>query len=143
MEVQKLLWLHLGVLFPKMSYRTKGVHFQDVDKWCGEWSKLHHTNVTCRGFAKTLGLCLIMWNMLLVGQLWFFMCTILPIIKWWPWWFLLCSLRTPKLNKSCGQSLMRQCWNTSFQNQISRDSWLCINRLECGQNCLWFKGPLC
>jgi hypothetical protein len=32
--------------FPKSNCRTKGFHFEDVDKWCGEWSKLHHTNAT-------------------------------------------------------------------------------------------------
>jgi hypothetical protein len=37
-EVQELVWLHLGMMLPKTSSWTKGVYFQDVDKWCREWS---------------------------------------------------------------------------------------------------------
>jgi hypothetical protein len=76
------------------------------------------------GIYRTLGSCLIMWSVLLVGQLWLVMCIILFIIRWWPLQFLTCNMKTPKLNKSCGQSLMRPCWSIGFQNQISRDSWL-------------------
>jgi hypothetical protein len=39
-----------------------------------------------------------------------------------------CSLRTSKLNKSCGQSLMRPCWSKCFQNRISKDSWLITHK---------------
>jgi hypothetical protein len=42
------------MLFHNTSYKTKGFHFQDVDKWQGEWSKPRHTNATCKGFAKRL-----------------------------------------------------------------------------------------
>jgi hypothetical protein len=61
------------------------------------------------GICRMLGSCFIMWNVLLAGQLWFIMCTILFIVKWWPLQFVTCNLRTPKLNISCGQSLMRPC----------------------------------
>ncbi len=42
---------------------------------------LSHECLTYRGFAKMIGSCLIMWSVLLVGQLWFVMCTIFPICK--------------------------------------------------------------
>jgi hypothetical protein len=42
------------MLFPKTSSWTKGVHFEDVDKWCREWNQLHHMNATCKGFVKHL-----------------------------------------------------------------------------------------
>jgi hypothetical protein len=61
----------------------------------------------------------IMWSMLLAGQLWLVMCTILLIIKWCPLQFVTCGLRTLKLDRSCGQNLMKPCWDTSFQNRIS------------------------
>jgi hypothetical protein len=57
-------------------------------------------------------------------KLWLVMRTILPIAKWWPLQYLTCSLRTSKINKSCGQSLMRQSKAWVFQNQIWKDSWL-------------------
>jgi hypothetical protein len=110
-----------GTIVVDVACRTKGFHFQNVNKWCGEWNKPH---LRCR----TLGSCLIMWSMLLAGQLWFVMCTILFIVKWWPLWFVTCSLRTLKFNKSCGQNLMKPCSNTSFQNWISKDSWLIMHK---------------
>jgi hypothetical protein len=42
------------MLFPKTSSWKKGVHFQDVDKWCQEWSEPCHTNGTNMGFAERL-----------------------------------------------------------------------------------------
>jgi len=75
------------------------------------------------------GSCLIMWNVLLAGQLWLVMCTILSIMKSWPWLFVICNLRRLKLNDLCGQSLMKRCWSMSFQNPISRDSWLITHKL--------------
>jgi hypothetical protein len=65
---------------------------------------------------------------LLVGQLWLLMCMILLIVKWWPLRFVTCSLGTPKLNKSCEQSIIRWWWRMSFQNQILRDSWLIVHK---------------
>ncbi len=68
--------------------------------------------------------------MLLVGQLWLVMCTMMSIVKWWLLQFMTCSLSTSKFNNSYGQSLMKWCWNTSLQNQILRDSWLIMHRLS-------------
>ncbi len=41
---------------------------------------------------------------------------------------MICSLRTSKLNNLCGQSLLKWCWSTCFQNLISRDSWLTMHK---------------
>ncbi len=30
------------MLLPKTSCKIKGFHFQDIDKWRGEWSKPRH-----------------------------------------------------------------------------------------------------
>ncbi len=70
----------------------------------------------------------IMWNILLAQQLWLVMFMILLIIKWWPLQFVTCSSRTPKLNKTCGQSLMKPCWNIGFQNWIFKDSWVIAHK---------------
>ncbi len=40
------------MLFPRSCCRTKGFHFQGVNKWHGKWSKVHHVNATCKGFAE-------------------------------------------------------------------------------------------
>jgi hypothetical protein len=54
MKIQESIWLHPGVLLPMTSSWIKGVHFQNVDKWCREWNEPHHTNATYRGFARHL-----------------------------------------------------------------------------------------
>jgi hypothetical protein len=41
-------------VIPKTSSWIEGVHFQDADKWCQEWSQPHHMNATCRGFTECL-----------------------------------------------------------------------------------------
>jgi hypothetical protein len=41
-------------LLPWTSFWTKGVHFQDVHKWCGEWSESCHNNVAYKEFAECL-----------------------------------------------------------------------------------------
>ncbi len=41
-------------LFPWISSWTKGVHFQDVHKWCGEWNESCHKNVAYKGFVDCL-----------------------------------------------------------------------------------------
>jgi hypothetical protein len=42
------------MLLPRTSFKTKGIHFQDVYKWCGECTKPYHMNVAYRGFVKCL-----------------------------------------------------------------------------------------
>ncbi len=41
---------------------------------------------------------------------------------------VVCGMKTLKFNNLCGQSLMKRCWNTSFQNLISRDLWLIVHK---------------
>jgi len=69
-----------------------------------------------------------MWCVLLVGQLWLVMCMIMSIVKWWLLWFVTCNLRKQKFNNSCGQILMKWCWNTCLPNQNLRDSWLITHK---------------
>jgi hypothetical protein len=38
--------------FPRQVHGQKGVHFQNVDKSCQEWSQPYHMNATYKGFAK-------------------------------------------------------------------------------------------
>jgi len=94
--------------------------------WGVEW--LSSCKCNLERICKTFGSCLITWSVLLVGQLWLVMCTILLIVKWWPLQFVTCSLKTPKLNRSCGQSLMKPCWSMSFQNQNLKDSCLIMHK---------------
>jgi hypothetical protein len=89
-----------------------------------EWTSSCRCNL--HGICTTFGSCLIMWSMLLVGQLWLIMCTILLIVKLWPLRFVTCSLGTPKVNKSCEQSIIRWWWRMSFQNQNLTNSWLIV-----------------
>ncbi len=91
-----------------------------------ESASSHECNL--EGICRTLGSCLIMWTMLLVGHLWLVMCTIFYIVKCWSYRFMICNLRTSKLNELCGQSLIKRFWNMGSQNPISRDSWLIVHK---------------
>jgi hypothetical protein len=61
-------------------------------------------------------------------QLWLVMCTILCIVKCWPYRFMICILRTSKFNDLHAQNLLKQCRNIGFQNPISRDSSLIAHK---------------
>jgi hypothetical protein len=52
----------------------------------------------------------------------------MPIIKWWLLQFVTCTLKTFKLKKPCGQSLMKWCWSMGFHNLILSDSWLIMHK---------------
>ncbi len=125
-----MLWLHLKVLVRKKFFNlTKCVHFQNDNKWCGEWSKPCHMNAWPVGDLQkwldhvwSCGACCWLDNYgLSCVQSSLF-------VKWQPHQFVTCSLKTLKLNKSCGQSLMRQCWSMGFQNWILKDSWLIVHK---------------
>jgi len=81
-----------------------------------------------QGICKMVGSCLITWSMLMVGQLWFVMCTILPICKVTTTTICDMQFEDTKDQQIIGQSLMKQCWSTGFQNQILRDSWLIVHK---------------
>jgi hypothetical protein len=38
----------------KDKFMDKSIYFQNVDKWCQEWSQPCHMNATYKGFAKLL-----------------------------------------------------------------------------------------
>jgi hypothetical protein len=76
-----------------------------------------------RVIKKTFRSCLTIWSELLVGQWWFVMFMIQNIANSRALQFVKCNLKTPKHNKSCGQSSIAQCSNTCMLNLALRDSW--------------------
>jgi hypothetical protein len=125
-EVQEL-WLHLGVLFPRISSRTKNVHFQNVDKWCGEWSELHHTNAGCRDLQNT----------------WIMFDHVKRVVRWITMAFHVYDLAYCKMMamvvcdmQSKDTKVQQIMWTRfneimlkhRFPNHISKDSWFIVHK---------------
>jgi hypothetical protein len=92
------------------------------------YSSVVFTSNSHLSLLMSLGANHIMWSMWLVRQLWLVMCIIQLIAKWWPLWFVTCNLRTWKLISNVEKTQWHKII-TTFQNLISRDSWLIAHKL--------------